>query len=184
MEKTPASLLERLRGPMDPEAWGRFVELYTPLLLTWARRLGLHDGDAADLVQDVFVLLLRKLPAFHYNRRQRFRAWLWTVTRNRWAATKRQARPGLPLAAEPAAGDVAAEVEEQEYRHSLISRALQLMRAEFQPATWQAFWQCAVCDRPAAEVASELGLTVAAVYAARSRVLRRLRQDLRGLFAE
>jgi RNA polymerase sigma-70 factor (ECF subfamily) len=55
------------------------------------------------------------------------------------------------------------------------------MQADFQPATWQAFWQCAVNDRPAAEVAAELGLTVAAVYAARSRILRRLREDLAGL---
>jgi RNA polymerase sigma-70 factor (ECF subfamily) len=180
---TPASLLERLRGPGDRGAWARFVELYTPLLLGWAQRLGLQDADAADLVQEVFVLLLRKLPAFTYDRGLRFRGWLWTVVRNHWATLRRRA-PAPPggLDGEPAAEDDGLQaLEEEEYRGYLVSRALRLMKAEFQPATWQAFWQTAAAGRPAADVAAELGLTVAAVYTARSRVLRRLRQDLRGL---
>ena len=182
MDRTSATLLERLRDPSDERAWGKFVELYTPLLFSWARTLGLQDADAADLVQDVLVQLLRTLPTFRYDRRQRFRGWLWTVVRNRWATVKRQpaSAQGLP-AEEAAVGDAAVEVEEKEYRDYLVGRALRLMQAEFQPTTWQAFWQCAVCDRPGGEVAAELGLTVAAVYAARSRVLRRLRQDVGGL---
>jgi RNA polymerase sigma-70 factor (ECF subfamily) len=154
------------------------------LLFSWARRLGCQDADAADLVQDVFVLLLRKLPAFNYDRHQRFRGWLWTVLRNRWATGKRQP---VPLAGPPPSDiadlDPVAEMAEEEYRHYLVGRALQLMHSDFQPATWQAFWQCAVCDRAAAEVAAELEMTVDAVYAARSRVLRRLRQELDGLIA-
>ena len=74
-----------------------------------------------------------------------------------------------------------APLGEVEYREYLVRRALELMQREFQPATWKAFWECVTADRPAAEVAAELGLTVAAVYAAKSRVLRRLRQDLEGL---
>jgi RNA polymerase sigma-70 factor (ECF subfamily) len=182
MESTPASLLERLRGPADAEAWARFVRLYAPLLFSWARRLGLQDADASDLVQDVFALLLRKLPTFNYDRHQRFRGWLWTVLRNRWATTKRQGPPaGNALPVEVAGPDVAVEVDEVEYRRYLVGRALRLMQTDFQPATWQAFWQCAVCDRPAAEVATELRMSVAAVYAATSRVLRRLREDMSGL---
>ena len=78
---TPASLLERLRQPAPESARTRFVQLYTPLLFFWARRLGLRDADAADLVQDVLTLLVRNLPEFSYDRNRSFRAWLRTVTR-------------------------------------------------------------------------------------------------------
>src|SRR5947207_15381474 len=95
MTKTPASLLERLRQPFEPEAWSRFVALYTPLIYSWARRVGLQEPDAADLVQDVFVTLLQVLPTFAYDRRQSFRKWLRTVTLNRWR--KDRNRPGPRL---------------------------------------------------------------------------------------
>ncbi len=72
-------------------------------------------------------------------------------------------------------------IGEAEYREYLVRRALELMQAEFQPTTWKAFWECVTANRPAAEVAGELGLTVDAVYAAKSRVLRRLREELEGL---
>jgi RNA polymerase sigma-70 factor, ECF subfamily len=90
MSDTPASLLERLRDPKADEAWGRFVELYSPLLLYWARRVGLREPDASDLVQEVFVVLLRKLPEFQYDARKGFRSWLRTVTLNRWREIRRQ----------------------------------------------------------------------------------------------
>jgi RNA polymerase sigma-70 factor (ECF subfamily) len=72
-------------------------------------------------------------------------------------------------------------VSETEYRHWLVGRALELMRAEFQPTTWKACWECVVNSRPAADVAAELGISVGAVYMAKSRVLSRLRQELTGL---
>src|SRR5436305_13983614 len=84
MTKTPASLLERLRQPFEPAAWERFVSLYTPLIYSWGRRVGLQEQDAADLVQDVFVTLIQVLPTFTYERHQSFRRWLWTVTINKW----------------------------------------------------------------------------------------------------
>ena len=80
MNTTSFSLLERLRQPSDSAAWDRFVELYTPLLFYWGRRAGLQSADAADLVQDVFEVLLRKLPEFQYDRQKSFRSWLRTVT--------------------------------------------------------------------------------------------------------
>ena len=73
MTKTPSSLLERLRQPFEPESWARFVSLYTPLIYAWARRVGLQEEDAADLVQDVLVTLLKVLPTFNYDRQQSFR---------------------------------------------------------------------------------------------------------------
>lgn len=93
---TPASLLERLRQPAPESAWTRFVQLYTPLLFFWARRLGLRDADAADLVQDVLVLLVRKLPEFSYDRNKSFRAWLRTVTLNCWRNGARRTSKGNP----------------------------------------------------------------------------------------
>src|SRR5581483_587247 len=71
---------------------------------------------------------------------------------------------------------------EHEYRQKLVARALELMRAEFQPTTWRACWEHVVSNRPAAEVAAELGMTVGAVYVAKGRVLRRLREELAGLW--
>jgi RNA polymerase sigma-70 factor (ECF subfamily) len=183
MHTTSASLLERLRVPTDDD-WARFVRLYTPLLFSWARRLGVHDHDAADLVQDVLLVLLRKLPDFTYDRRLSFRAWLRTVTVNKWREGRR--RQDRAVRAEAELADLPALAEddpfaEAEYRRQLVGRALQLMQADFQPATWKACWEYVVAERPAAEVAAELGISIDLVYSAKSRVLRRLRQELEGL---
>ena len=121
MDTTHASLLMRLREPAEQEAWARFVKLYTPLLYAWARRLPLREQDAADLVQDVFTVLVRKLPEFDYDRHKSFRAWLRTVTLNRWHDHQRRRgiRPkeasNLPLSG-VADSDHAAAFEEAEYR--------------------------------------------------------------------
>jgi RNA polymerase sigma-70 factor (ECF subfamily) len=72
MHTTPVSLLQRLRQSSAQTAWSRFVELYTPLLFSWARRCGLNDTDAADLVQDVFTHLIARLPEFQYDRHAAF----------------------------------------------------------------------------------------------------------------
>lgn len=182
---TSASLLERLRQPNQQSAWTRFVQLYTPLLLHWARRLGLNDADAADLVQDILTLLVRKLPEFAYDRSKSFRAWLRTVSLNCWR--NRLRRVELPREAKGADLDELPGRDEQEllseseYRQWLVGRALELMQAEFQPNTWKACWECVVMGRPAAEIAAELGMSVGAVYMAKSRVLSRLRQELADL---
>src|ERR1700722_11673297 len=87
---TPASLLQRLRQPDEQGAWERFVDLYTPLIFFWACRMRLQAQDAADLVQDVFTTLLQKLPEFHYDPGKSFRAWLRTLTVNRWRDSLRR----------------------------------------------------------------------------------------------
>lgn len=186
MNTTPVSLLERLRQPAaDEGAWERLVELYTPLLYYWARRMGLQEPDAADLVQDVFALLLRKLPHFAYDRSKSFRGWLRTITIRRWREKQRRAGAAREVAEdaapEPAGPDPAEELWEAEYRHHLVRRALELMRGEFQPATWKACWEMVVAGRSAAEVGAELGLSAGAVRAAKFRVLCRLREELAGM---
>jgi RNA polymerase sigma-70 factor (ECF subfamily) len=185
MNTTPASLLERLRGGADPDAWARLVRLYTSLLFYWARRQHLQGADAEDLVQDVLLVLYRKLPEFRYDPRQSFRGWLRTVLLNKWREKHRRARPE-PHQVHAALDDLARPeepdgLEETEYRGHVVGRALQLMRAEFPETTWKAFWEVTAAGRPVAEVAAELGITPNAVYVAKFRVLQRLRAELKGL---
>ena len=186
MTKTPSSLLDRLRQPFEPEAWARFVTLYTPLIYSWGRRVGLSEQDAGDLVQDVFVILLQVLPTFTYDRKQSFRKWLRTVTINRWRKDRKRPEHRMVQGHEGQLEAVATDdnVEaswEAEYRQHLVSQALQMMRIDFEEKTWKACWEMTAAGRSAAEVAAELGLTVGAVYAAKFRVLNRLRRELHGL---
>jgi RNA polymerase sigma-70 factor, ECF subfamily len=184
MPPTPVTLLERLHRRDDAAAWAQFVRLYTPLLWSWALRTGLSKDDAADLLQDVFTILVRELPAFQYRPGGGFRAWLRTILVNRWRTLQRRQRPqSVPSAdldglASEASPDLPGEAEE---RQVLVQRALVLLEGEFAPATWQAFRQYVILGRPPVEVAGERGMTVNAVYLARARVLKRLRELLAGL---
>jgi RNA polymerase sigma-70 factor, ECF subfamily len=182
---TSLTLLDSLRQTGAQEAWDRFVRLYTPLLYFWARRLGLQQSDAEDLVQDIFALLLRKLPEFRYQPGGSFRNWLRVVAMNKWrercrrnAATPRADNGALDQVPAP---DEMEAFEEAEYRKQLVHRALELIRPEFSEATWQAFQQHVMAGRDAQDVAAELGLRIGSVYAAKSRVLTRLRRELQGL---
>lgn len=185
MFETPASLLERLRLPGETNSWARFVELYSPLLLYWARGTGLQEADAADLVQDVFTILVRKLPEFDYDPSRSFRTWLRTITLNKWRERLRK------QASVPAGTDVGLEeipappgsepFWETEYRQLLSRHLLQILKTEFQPATWKACWETVVEGRSAADVGKELNLNAGAVRAAKFRVLCRLRAELKGL---
>jgi RNA polymerase sigma-70 factor (ECF subfamily) len=186
MHTTPASLLERLRQPNEQAAWEQFVKLYTPLLSHWARRLGSREADVGDLVQDVFTILVDTMPEFRYDPHKRFRGWLWTVTVNKWRERRRRQtvpmqQAGEETLSELSVPDAMSALEEAEYRQFLVRRASQLMRADFQTTTWQAFWECVVEGRSAADVSRELGVTENTVYLAKGRVLRRLRKELEGL---
>lgn len=184
MTDTPATLLQRLCDQPAAGDWERFVRLFTPLLERWARRLGVNDGDAEDLLQEIFVLLIRKLPEFRYDPARSFRAWLWTVFRHAALAwRKRQPRvgPALEQLEELSCPDAIAEATEAEYRRYLLGRVVQVVQTDFPPITWQIFRQVALEGRPGVEVAREFGVTVNAVYLARGRVLARLRAELAGL---
>ena len=186
MDTTDASLLERLKLPVDQRAWSRFVDLYTPLIYSWGRQVGLQESDAADLVQEVFALLVQKMPDFAYDHHKSFRSWLRTVTLNKWRDRCRRlaVRPHELTGKQPpelAESQGEGSFSEVEYRQQLVARALELMQAEFQPTTWKACWEFVVAGRPAAEVARQLGISENAVHLAKGRVLRRLRKELEGL---
>jgi RNA polymerase sigma-70 factor (ECF subfamily) len=186
---TQVSLLVRIRDLRDTEAWSEFVTLYSPLIYGVARRRGLQDADAADLTQDVLRAVARTAPRFVYDPgRGTFRGWLFTIIRNglrKWAR-RRHRRPVAggadgQRALEEQAAPPSDEVDclEADKRSRLFRWAAEQVRPAFRPSTWEAFWQTAVEAREPGEVAAALGLTVGAVYIARSRVLARLRDHIR-----
>jgi RNA polymerase sigma-70 factor (ECF subfamily) len=187
MDHTPVSLLERLQQPGNEAAWQRFVQLYTPLLFHWAVRAGQNDDDAADLVQDVLAVLVRRLPEFRYDPGKSFHRWLYTVVMNLWRDRQRRKDPVAlsqgagQLLQLPAVDDLETFIE-REYRDRLAAHALQLLEADFEPQTVTIFRALVLESQPAAEVATTHGLSVGAVYAAKFRVLTRLRQELAGLW--
>lgn len=159
--------------------------MYTPLLFGWARRSGESDHDAADLVQEVFVTLMQTMPRFEYDEKGNFRRWLRTLLvnklRDRIRRRRRDDKAYEQVAVVDELPDQAERFFEAEYQRELSRRALSLMQRDFEPATWKACWETVVEGRPADEVARDLGLSRNAVYVARCRVLRKLREDLRGL---
>jgi RNA polymerase sigma-70 factor (ECF subfamily) len=152
---TSLTLLERLRRTDDHQAWSRFVDIYTPLLYRWARRSGLTDPDASDLLQDVFVLLLKKLPEFAYDpQKGSFRGWLRTLALNKLRETRRRRREtpaGSNLQLLDPVEDDASQLWDAEYRQHLVQQAMAVMQRDFEPSTWKACWETAFCGRPTAE---------------------------------
>lgn len=187
MNSTSESLLLRLKSSSDQQAWSQFVRLYTPLLFHWARRTGLQTQDAADLVQEVLSLLFQKLPEFDYDRTKSFRAWLRTVTLNQFRQWCRKKSIGAIDVSQSAWANVsersslAESTWDLNYQQALVQRAMELLEPEFQPMTWQALKEFAISGKPAKQVAENTGLSVWTIYAAKSRFMTRLREELDGL---
>lgn len=187
MNTTSESLLLRLRNTSDDQAWSRFVQLYTPLLFYWAQKTGLQSHDASDLVQDVLAIVFRKLPDFEYDPEKSFRCWLRTITMNKFREFCRKRSNSRNAAIGSAINRVADATSAAEsswdigYQRSLFNTAMTLLEPEFQPATWKAVREFMMTNRPAAGIAAESGLSVWTIYAAKSRLLARLREELDGL---
>ena len=180
---TRPSLLVRIRDAGDREAWRQFVEVYAPLVYKFARRRGLQDADAADLTQDVLQAVASTSKRLIYDpERGRFRAWLYTVARNKLRnfliARQRRRDDGDPqlLEEQPAREEV--ELWEREYEQRLFDWAVEQVRGHFHESSWRAFWMTAVENRGPTVAAAELGMSVGAVYIAKSRVLARLRKEI------
>jgi RNA polymerase sigma-70 factor (ECF subfamily) len=190
MGDTRQSLLLRARDG-DEGAWKDFADLYRPLIVGWLRHQGVPSDEADDLVQDILVVVVQSLPSFsHSGHAGAFRSWLRTITRNRacdfWRGRARRVQPGGSEA-----DDVLRELEDpdsalnrqwdEEHDRYVLRCLLDLMAEEFEPATMSAFRRVALEGADSTAVAHELGLSVGAVYAAKSRVLRRLREEAEGL---
>jgi RNA polymerase sigma-70 factor (ECF subfamily) len=192
MSETSASLLERLRLRPDETSWRRLVDLYKPLLHRWLRRYALQPCDADDLVQDVLAVVVRELSHFKHNRRPgAFRNWLRTILVHRlhnfWRT--RQDRPqgvgGSELAceleqlADPASG--LSQLWDEEHDRHVLRRLLEIIKTDVAPSTWEAFRRVTLEGQDEAAVAAALGLSVNAVFIAKSWVLARLRREAEGL---
>jgi RNA polymerase sigma factor (sigma-70 family) len=186
---TRASLLVRLRDPCDGAAWREFVDLYAPLLYGYLRKQGLQDADAVDLAQDVLGAVAGAVGRLEYDpRRGSFRNWLFTVVRRKLANWRRAQRNRPDGGADreshrilkqlPAPEGAEAEWEAK-WQRRLFAWACEQVRPDVTETTWQAFWRTAIDDQPGKRVAVDLGLSVAAVYRARSRVLARLKDLIR-----
>jgi RNA polymerase sigma-70 factor (ECF subfamily) len=188
---TRASLLLRLRDPRDEEAWSQFVDVYAPLVYGYARKQGLQDADAADLTQEVLRIVAAAIGRLEYDpARGAFRNWLFTVVRHKlanWRAAAHHRACGsgdtgmLQLLEQCPAPEAAEGAWEEEWRHRAFAWACEQVRRDVAETTWQAFWRTAVEGQPGKEVAAGLGVSVAAVYLARSRVLARLKELVRSV---
>ena len=192
MYETPISLLDRLQHQPDEQSWQRLADLYTPLIRNWLGRQAVESSEVDDLVQEILLVVLRKLPQFQHNDRTgAFRAWLRAITvnclRNFWR--DRRLRP-------LATGDssfleVLAQLEDANSRESKLwddqhdlhvaQRLLVTIKSDFKPITWKAFERVTVDQVEAKQVARELGISTSSVYVAKSRVLARLREESAGL---
>jgi RNA polymerase sigma-70 factor (ECF subfamily) len=186
-QPTSLSLLQRARAN-DRDAWDRVVALYGPLVRLWCSRTGLRAEDAEDVSQEVFASAAANLAEFRHDRPgDTFRGWLRVITRNAVLAHRRhgngQARAEGGSAAWQRLQDVAdplagAEEEETAEVDQLYRRAVAQVRGEFEERSWQAFWLTVVEGRSPAALAGELGMSAPAIRQAKSRVLRRLKQEL------
>lgn len=183
---TRASLLVRLRDRRDQAAWQEFLALYAPLVYNYARKQGLQDADAADLGQEVLSALAGAIGRLEYDpQRGSFRNWLFTVVRRKLSNWRRDQGHRLRGSGDTETQKLLEQCQvcdedetewEREWEDRLFAWACEQVRRDITETTWQAFWRTAIDDQPGKQVAAALGLTVAAVYRARSRVLARLKE--------
>ena len=188
---TRVSLLLRLQHRSQDEDWQEFVDIYGPLIYRWARRHDLHENDAADLMQEVLIAVVRSIARWRIDpNRGPFRAWLWTVTKNklldfrrierrRWRGNNSRVVDFLDQI-ESQNSDGQRDWEET-YHGEVLARALRLLRPQFSAQTWDAFEKVVLEEMPPGDVSAELGMSLNAVYVAKSRVLKRLRDEIDGL---
>jgi RNA polymerase sigma-70 factor (ECF subfamily) len=188
--ETSVSLLERLAGRPTDDDWRRLLDLYQPLLRAWMTRSGVALSDADDLIQEVMLVVFREVSGFKRRGNGAFRSWLRTIMAHRVSNHLRAGRY------RPATGDrdLLQQLDELESPESELSQQwdrehdehvaaalLRRVQGDFAPATWEAFRRHALEGEPAVRVAEELKLSLNSVLLAKSRVLKRLRQELAGL---
>src|SRR5262245_5352128 len=166
---TRASLLVQIRDASNHGAWREFVRLYGPVVYGFARKRGLQDADAADLMQDVMRSVSAAIGRLDYNRAQgTFRGWLFTITRNKVFnfLSARRIRPRGSgdtttnrLLDETPGGADESGAWELEYQRRLASLAMERIKSEFQESTWKAFCLTAVDGAAAGDVARQVGLS-------------------------
>jgi RNA polymerase sigma factor (sigma-70 family) len=186
--ETRPSLLVRLKDHADQAAWDEFAQVYTPVVYRLALRRGMQHADAEDLVQQVLTAVAKAIDRWQTDpARGQFRTWLHRVAQNLIINALSRAAPdrgsGDPsifehLHQQAADEGPASDLVRMEFRREVFRWAADEIRQEFQPTTWDAFWLTAVEEQDVVEVAQRLGLSCGAIYAARSRVMRRLKKKV------
>jgi RNA polymerase sigma-70 factor (ECF subfamily) len=188
MNTTSLGLLERLKHARpDASEWSRLRDIYAPMIGHWLSRLAIPHQEVDDLTQEVLVVVFRELPSFERRRDGSFRAWLRQITVHRMFAYCKTRRK-QPLAvggpeterlltelADPNS-DLARQWDQDHDKH-VFQKLLAVVEGDFEPRTWQAFTRFALEGRQAGQVAGELGLSESAVVQAKSRILKRLREE-------
>jgi RNA polymerase sigma factor (sigma-70 family) len=192
--RTSVSLLGRLCGnPADAAAWETFVSRYRPKILSWCRQWKLQDADAEDVTQNVLLMVSRQMRTFRYDPARSFRAWLKTIARRAWSdwvAAERRRTAGSgdsnvrELLGTVEAGDDLARRLEEEYERELLDAAAARVRLRVEPRTWEAFDLLAREGLSGADVAARLGMKIGAVFVAKNRVQKMLRQEIAALESE
>jgi RNA polymerase sigma-70 factor (ECF subfamily) len=188
---TSVTLLGRLRqDPTDQAAWDEFVERYGRHIYRWCRDWKLQDADAEDVTQEILVKLARKLRDFAYDPSRSFRGWLKTVAHHAWRDFVDDHRRAQAVAGDRQLQELIQTLEaredlvqklEEAFDHELLEAAKVRVRLRVAPHTWEAFRLVALEGLPAAEVAARVGLQVAMVYVAKSKVQKMLQEEIRNL---
>jgi len=187
---TSATLLARLRQvPMDQAAWGEFAERYGRKIYGWCRRWNLQDVDAQDVTQTVLLQLAEKMQAFVYDPSRSFRAWLKTITRHAWSdfwdrrgrVVSSGGSSAYELLSTVEAREDLVERLNDEFDQEILAEAIAQVRMRVTPRTWQAFEMMALEGRSGAETAASLGMKVATVFVAKSKVQKMLQEERRRL---
>jgi RNA polymerase sigma factor (sigma-70 family) len=190
---TRPSLLLRVRDAKDEAAWVQFVQIYTPLIYGYCRSRGLQESDAADVTQEVMRAVARAIARFEYDpQRGKFRNWLLTVVQSKLHnfLAQQQRQPALAgettlqLAQDQNSAREEDDAWDAEYYRAVFTWAAERIRGEFQESTWRAFWQTTIDECDGKEVAESLGMSVGAVYVAKSRVIARLKQEILSVDAD
>jgi RNA polymerase sigma-70 factor (ECF subfamily) len=191
VDRTSPSLLGRLRrDSADEVAWSEFVQRYGPQLLHWCRKWKLQEADAEDVTQTVLVKLADKMRTFEYDPTRSFRAYLKTLTNYAFCDfLESRKRPGaaaggsgvLEMLHTVEARDDLVQQLNSAFDQELFEEAAQRVQARVEPRTWEAFCLTAMEGQSGAAVADKLGMKVATVFKARSKVQHMLHDEIRAL---
>ncbi len=187
--ETRPSLLIRVRDPADQAAWREFVEIYRPVIVRFARQKGMQAADAEDVAQVVLASVARAIERREHDpSRAKFRTWLHRVADNAILNALSREKPDrgsgdsamrAVLDQEESPGGPDSDLLRLEYRREVFRWAARQVRPEFRKETWDAFWLTAVEGRTSEAAAKELAKNAGAIYAARSRVMRRIQEKVK-----